>query len=175
MKDILDPKQTQVMVDIETLSLEKNAVIVSIGAVKFNIEKGILDTFIINIDPFDCKKLGLHIDPNTIAWWKEQPKEVSDLWKVDPQPLVYALTEFSLWYGSKSLPTWGNSASFDCGRLEEAFKAAGLPIPWVFRDECCYRTVAKLVDIPYVSSEKLHSAIEDAKAQTNHLLKILRS
>lgn len=174
-KNILDPEIEQYMLDLETLSLEPNAVIVSIGATKFTINDGIIDKFSVNIDPFDAKSHGLHIDPDTVAWWKGQPKEISDLWKVDPQPLRDALTKFCLWFGGKSLPIYGNSPSFDCIAIKESMKVTGIPCPWNFRDEVDYRTICKLIDIPFTKNDHLHSALDDAVSQTEHLLQILRS
>ena len=81
IRSIIDPYLEQIMVDLETISTANNAVIVSIGATRFTLHEGIIDKFSINVDPFDAKKYGLHIDPDTIAWWKKQPKEVSDLWR----------------------------------------------------------------------------------------------
>lgn len=175
MKDILDESQIQVMLDIETLSLEPNACIVSIGSVKFTLEDGVFDEFSVNTDPFDCKQIGLHIDPDTIAWWKKQDPAITALWKVDPQPLKTALLDFSTWFGTKSMPIWGNSPSFDCVVVKEAMKATGVSCPWTFRDECDYRTLCKLVTIPYTKPDDLHSALGDAKSQTTHLMKILKS
>lgn len=174
-KDIFDPKLVQYMLDLETLSLKPNACIVSIGCAQFSIEKGIIDTFSMNIDPFDAKQYGLDIDKDTIKWWQGQPTEISDMWKVNPQPLKDALVEFGLWFGGRSAPIYGNAASFDCVVLNSAFKAAGIPTPWNFRDEVCYRTICKMIDVPFDKDEEgLHCAVNDAVNQTKHLLKILR-
>jgi hypothetical protein len=175
MTDINDPDQRQVMVDLETLSLEPHAAIVSIGAVAFTLKDGIIDQFSINVDPFDGKNLGLHIDPETIGWWKKQPKEISDLWKVDPQPVKDALTAFCLWFGGRQQPIWGNSPSFDCVVLKESMKVTNTPCPWNFRNECDYRTLTKLIPIEFEKGDNAHSSVDDAIYQTNHLLKILRS
>jgi hypothetical protein len=175
MIDILDQEQEQFMVDLETLSLETNACIVSIGATKFTLKDGIMDTFGINIDPFDSRTYGLHIDPDTVAWWRKQDPAISDMWKKDPQPLKEALTKFCLWFGGRTAPIWGNSPSFDCIVIKEAMKATGVPCPWNFRDECDYRTLGKLIQVERDEATNLHSSVDDAIYQTNHLLKILKS
>lgn len=175
MVDIFDIEQDQVMLDLETLSLEPNACIVSIGATRFSIQDGIKDQFSVNIDPFDSKSYGLHIDKDTIAWWKKQDPAVSDMWKIDPQPLKEALTAFCLWFGGRSIPIYGNSPSFDCIAIKEAMKATGIPCPWNFRDETDYRTICKMVAVPFEKGDNAHSALHDAIYQTEHLLKILRS
>jgi hypothetical protein len=175
MIDIFDPAQEQVMVDLETLSLNPNACIVSIGATRFTIEDGIIDQFSVNVDPFDAKTYGLNIDPDTVAWWRKQDPAISDMWKVDPKPLKEALTAFCLWFGGRTIPIYGNSPSFDCVVLREAMKASGVPCPWNFRDETDYRTLCKVSPIEFEKSDNLHSALHDAIYQTKHLLKILQS
>lgn len=175
MIDINDPQQEQVMVDLETLSLRPNACIVSIGATRFTIADGITDQFSINIDPFDSKQYGAHIDKDTVAWWKTQDPAISDMWKVDPQPLKEALSAFCRWFGGRSIPIYGNSPSFDCVCLKENMYATGVPCPWNFRDETDYRTICKLLPMEYTKSANLHSSLHDAIFQTEHLLKILRA
>ena len=71
----IKPTDRQVVVDLETLSTRPNSCIVSIGAVAFNLQEAILDEFFINVDASDCRSHGLHIDRNTIEWWKKQSKE----------------------------------------------------------------------------------------------------
>jgi hypothetical protein len=175
MNNINDQDQLQIMLDLETLSLAPHAVIVSIGATKFTLKDGIIDTFSINVDPLDGRTLGLDIDPETINWWKDQPKEISDMWKVDPKPVKDALTAFCLWYGGKSLPIWANSPSMDCVVIKESMKVTNTPCPWNFRDECDYRTLNKLLPIEFEKGDKAHSSLDDAIYQTKHLLKIFAS
>jgi DNA polymerase III epsilon subunit-like protein len=175
MNNIFDPEQIQYMVDLETLSTETDSVIVSIGAVKFSLGEGIIDTFEINVDPFDGRRLGLHISKDTIDWWKKQPKEVSDLWKVDPQPVKTAMTEFCKFYGGKSLPIYGNSPQFDMMILKSSMKVTNIPCPWSHYDEIDYRTMCKMVSIPYEKGDTLHSALNDAITQAKHVIKILKS
>ena len=171
MTNITNPDQPMVMLDLETLSTQKNAVIVSISAVKFSLAEGITEKFKINVDPFSGKKLGLHIDPDTIAWWQKQDKAASDAWKINPETLQDALASFKKWYGTKSLPTWANSPSFQCMILQSSFSAIGQGTPWNFYDECCFRTVSKL--FPDVEFEKTGLSRYKLSEQTNHLIKLL--
>ena len=82
------------------MSVESNAAICSIGAVKFSIEDGILDTFYCTVDAADCKKMGLDISADTVRWWSKQPREVLEMLRKDNMPLQEALTKFSQWDGS---------------------------------------------------------------------------
>jgi exodeoxyribonuclease VIII len=175
MIDILDEEQIQVMVDLETLSLEPHAAIVSIGATKFTIKDGIHETFTVNVDPMDGKQLGLHLDAETIEWWKKQPKEISDLWKVYPLPVKEAMTRFANWFGGRRLPIWANSPSADCVWLKESMKVTNTPCPWHYRDECDYRTFSKVFIVDFEWGDKAHSSLDDAINQTNHLLKMMKT
>lgn len=165
---------TQVMVDLETMSTRPNAVVCSIGAVKFEVGQGITDKFYITVDAKDCKSLGLHISKDTVKWWSEQnPKALADLMK-NTVPLGVALAKFSEWYGTRSLPTWGCGSDFDNVILTSAYYALGRTQPWKFWDNRCYRTVKNLIQIPEAPREgTYHNALDDAIHQTNHLLKIL--
>ena len=165
-----------VMIDLETMSTSSNAAICSIGAVKFTIEEGIVDEFYCTVDASDCKNHGLHIDKETIKWWSNQPKNVLDELLKDNISLLDALTKFSKWYGEKSLPTWGCGAGFDNVILENAYKAVNLQRPWKFWDDRCYRTMKEIIKVEEPNREgTYHNALDDAKHQTEHLLRIFRS
>lgn len=165
-----------VMLDLETLSQKKTAAIVSIGATKFD-ESGIVDEFYININPLSCKEAGLHIQKETIDWWKQQKPEAYAALKDNRNSLEDALTKFSAWFGPKSLPTWGNGVSFDNVILENAYQSLGLNTPWKYYDERCYRTVVNLFGIAKIKQENRtlhHNALDDAKAQTINLLSLFK-
>lgn len=164
-----------VMIDLETFSTRSNAAIVSIGAVKFQDDQ-ILDTFYCTVDAMSCKQAGLHIDKETVAWWSKQSKEARDALLVDPQPLEQALNKFTAWFGTQSLPTWGNGAGFDNVIMENAYRAIGQKRPWLPWDDRCYRTMKNLVNIPIEKRDGVyHNALDDALTQTRHLIKILGS
>lgn len=176
-----DPKQYQVMVDIETLSTRGNAAILSIGATKFNIESGVIDTYYQNIDASSAKKYDRHVDKGTIEWWSRQNKQALKQLMIDTIPFERAINEFRDWYGTKSIPIWGNSAGFDVQILESAMYSIGHEKPpWLYWHIHCFKTATNLVG---VSNAKIraneddthHNALDDAISQTNTLVKILRS
>jgi hypothetical protein len=172
--DITDPEIEQVMLDIETMSTQPNAVIVSIGATKFSLSKGIIDTLSVNIDPADSRKYGLHICSETVDWWKKQDKDAIAAWRTNPQSLKNALNTFTEFYGSKSITIYGNSANFDVSILESSYKALNISVPWKFRDITDYRTICKLFpDVEVEYSGIKHGALSDAINQTNHLIKLI--
>jgi len=165
-----------VMIDLETMSTRSNAAICSIGAVKFTIESGIIDTFYCTIEAQSCKNYGLHFSKDTIEWWMKQNKEALKALTIDCISLDDALTKFKEWYGEKSLFTWGNGAGFDNVIMENAYFAIGNIRPWNWWDDRCYRTIKNIIVLPEDEREGVyHNALDDAIHQTKHLLKIMRS
>ncbi len=69
------------MIDIETLSTQPNAVICAIGAVFFEPSTGKTGpSFYQTIDPRTSQNRGAHISADTVMWWLRQDKEpISEL------------------------------------------------------------------------------------------------
>ena len=68
-----------VMLDLETFGTRPGCVIRSIGAIVFDpysTQTG--ETFYCNVTREDQERLGLHVDPNTEAWWGRQTKDARD-------------------------------------------------------------------------------------------------
>ena len=162
----------RVMVDIETLGLERGAAIVSIGAVRFNTN-GINGSFERSVSLSSCQDAGLTIDAETIEWWFSQddaPREQI----AGGVELVDALSAFTAWYGDVD-EIWANSPSFDCELLEAAYEAVGLEEPWDFWEERDVRTIASLPVAPDIEQEGTeHDAIDDARHQAHVVGKALR-
>lgn len=177
----MDKSQRQVMVDIETLSVRPYAAILSIGAVAFDVEQGVLDTFYVNVDANTCKDAGLHISKDTVEWWSKQSKEARQALTINPLPVTEALEKFADWFGNdKQTVIWGNGSAFDISIMESAYWNTGLSIPWSPWKVQCYRTVLNLVgvnnsQIRKSESDTHHNALDDAMSQTRTLLQILRT
>jgi exodeoxyribonuclease VIII len=163
-----------VMVDLETMSTRSNAAICSIGAVKWKGTE-IIDTFYCTIDLKTCKEAGMHISKDTVKWWSEQNKEALKELTRNNIPLVEALDKFRDWFGTKSLPVWGNGAVFDNTILANAYFITDQEPPWKCWDDRCYRTLKSLFNwIPADAREGVyHNALDDAIFQTKHAIKIL--
>jgi exodeoxyribonuclease VIII len=172
-------KHAHIMIDTETLSQHKNAVIVSIGACKFSFEKGIFDEFYINIDAKDSKKHGLHIDQSTIDWWMKQDKAARNAWMVDPQPLKFAMGELTNWIGDANHNFWAHGASFDYPILESSWEAVGMKPQWKYWNLNDSRTIMNIAGINNKTLRSnddtvYHNALEDSKAQTKVLIELLK-
>lgn len=167
-------EKSQIMVDLETLGTSSHAVILSIGAVRFQ-NGNIIDRFYRKIDPKSCTDAGLKIDATTVAWWMQQSDEARKEFSMPGKQLKDVLEEFSFWFSSP-VPVWGNGAAFDNVILRSAFGAAGIPCPWPFWLDRCYRTMKEvsLVSAP-LRQGVAHNALDDAVFQTLHLIAILKS
>lgn len=160
-----------VMIDIETLGTSTDAVILSIGATKFNADE-IIDTFAVAIDPSSCQQYGMKIDAGTVMWWMHPDRAAArqELLADEKVDIFSALDGFAQWFGDKSLPTWGNGASFDNVLVRAAFAKVNLPCPWAFWDDRCYRTMKNMYPESVMIREGTHhAALDDAVYQTKHL------
>jgi hypothetical protein len=167
--------KNHVMVDCETLSTHQNAVIVSIGAVKFSFEDGLKEEFLVNIDVKDSVKNGFHIEQSTVDWWKKQPLEVRQAWTKDPQPVKESIAAFNEFIGTDTKQLiWCLGAAFDFGIVRNHLERFDMKRNWAYWSECDVRTVFTLLGIRNDKIRKTqsgyHSALEDAKAQTLTLI-----
>jgi exodeoxyribonuclease VIII len=166
-----------VMLDIETWGTGNKALVVSLGACKFD-GNDILDKFHVAIDPVSAQAFGLEIDASTILWWLDPARdEARRNWlsheRVD---LVSALLGFHQWChdGNPTAAIWGNGSTFDNVILRSAFAAAGLEYPVKFRADQCYRTVKNRSTVKLVREGTHHNALDDAISQAKHLQAIWR-
>lgn len=162
---------TNIMGDIETLGTGRHALVLSIGACKFNATE-IVDKFHVAIDPVNAQALGLNIEAGTVMWWldPERAPAREQLLKHERHDLVTALHGFASWIGDADATLWGNGATFDNIVLRDAYAAAGLDYPIRFWNDACYRTIKnRRPDIKLVREGVHHDALDDAVSQAKHL------
>lgn len=153
---------TEVMMDLETLSIRPHAVILVISAIKFNrgetwseeiTEKELKnshDCFYIRIKIDSCVNIGFHIDPQTQKWWNNMKTDIKYEALENPARVTInkALILFKNWFGDgKRTKIWGNGSSFDCSILGEAYKRCGMEVPWKFWLERDLRTIMDLGEV----------------------------
>ena len=162
-----------VMVDIETMGTKSGSVILSIGAVQFDLKTGETGkTFEINISMDDSIKHGLKTDVSTIIWWMKQSDEARKRFTDRPGVgLIGALhmfSDFILKCGGEECEIWGNSARFDLGLLQDAYNKIDTKIPWHYRNERCVRTLYSLYPAAMMLIEfegTPHTPVDDCKHQ----------
>lgn len=169
----------EAMVDLETVGVSPGCALLSIGVVMFDLSaKTIGPTFYQAIDAESCVVRGLRKEPDTAAWWSNQSVEARAVWEdPDKLPLEEGLLKLTKWMGEqadrKILKVWGNGASFDQPVLTAAFNACALQVPWIFKNEMCYRTMSRFLPEVVVKDGGVHhNALDDAMYQTTRLLKM---
>lgn len=164
---------SHIMLDLETMGIVSNSIILTIGAIKFDpstdigpIEK--CDTFYRRINIESCRAVGLLSEEKTIKWWNSQDSSVKFEAIENPDRLVLTqvLLEFNKWFG-KSLKIWSHGNDFDCVILGNAYKACNLTPPWKFwntRDTLTLFDLAR-VNIKDFCQDNIHHALHDSYRQ----------
>jgi exodeoxyribonuclease VIII len=162
-----------VMLDLETLGTRQGSVITSIGAVKFDSD-GLGEEFYRNIEIESSLECGLTVDGGTIYWWLQQSEEARNRLCARPRDrLPEVLWEFDLFLKERNNIIWGNGSDFDNAMLSTAYSKCGMPLPWKYSNNRCYRTMKNMVpDVKLDFEGDKHNALDDAKHQARHLLKI---
>lgn len=163
----------RIVLDIETFGLTPGSVVTSIGAVR--IQDGIVgdDSFAINIDPVSCIDHDLKMDAQTVSWWFAQSPEAIAALQIDRKPLPDALAAFANWCLNPD-EVWGNGSDFDNAILSAAYKAAGMPTPWHYHANRCYRTIrAFCPEIEFRRIGLHHVGLDDARSEADHLVRCL--
>lgn len=173
-----------IMLDLETMGNGNNAAIVAIGACTFDprgegVGIHLADRFYAQISLKSAVEAGMQMDTSTILWWLKQSDAArkSTFDGNEIIPIGDACHRFSKWIeaigGVKDIAVWGNGATFDNIIIRSAFRAVKLPIPWDFRGDRCYRTVANLLPEDrrpaFVRSGTSHNALDDAVTQALYL------
>ena len=178
-----ETEKLECMVDLETLGQGNNAALLSIGACLFYPSGDGVDIhtnhrFEVFVKPQSCVEIGMKMDTSTVLWWMAPERgEARDVLMGKMEKAVHirdALHRFSAWLGSDK-PVWGNGATFDNVILRNAYNLAGIPCPWMFWNDRCYRTMKNVAPTVKMQREGTHhSAMWDAISQAKHLQAINR-
>jgi hypothetical protein len=164
------------MFDLETLDTKPSAVILSLGAIRFNpLEDGIDHndgrlSMRLEIDP--QSGMGRTISEDTIAWWATQSKEAQDAAFGDDNriPVIEAVEKFHKF-------VWGcdriwSQGSFDVNIMEHLYTSIQKPYTWQYWQVRDSRTLFDFVD-GAMDRTKHHDAVEDAIAQAEAVQRAL--
>jgi len=164
-----------VMLDLETLGTSAGCVILSIGAIPFDLSK----KFYEKISVQDSLTRGFHRSHDTVKWWDKQDplaKEEAFSGKFQAVTVLGAFSDYLRSFDDEIF-LWGNGADFDLPILAHYYDKLGMKRPWKPYNGRCYRTLKNLyresVPAPPFSGMK-HSAIEDAVHQATHAHMILK-
>lgn len=164
-----------VMIDLETLGTTADAVIMSIGAVEFELNGEIGRKFYRSVSIDSNLALDRKISESTLVWWLQQSAAAQRVFHEPKTPLETALVELVSWFpfhndgrGNNSTLVWSNGASFDIPMLEHAFLSVDMKAPWEFYNSRCMRTYKNLpgaADVERPMPKVAHRADDDALAQ----------
>lgn len=157
-----------VMIDLETLGVTADAVIMSIGAVQFEMDGAVGSRFYASISIDSNLAVGRKIDEQSLIWWMTQDAAARKVFEEPKTSIEAALFDLSEWFPEEAL-VWSNGASFDIPMLEHAYSALDLESPWKFYNARCMRTYKKLPGAngcDWIEPKVAHNALDDAMAQT---------
>ena len=176
----IESTRNALMVDIETMSTDNDAAILTIGVTAFdpygNDTEESLRAKSALFGPISIKsnqEEGRHIDGETVLWWMQQSEQArKSLVEGTPMQLKNALVKFAKWMGSvepKPTEIWANSPSFDLVILKSAFKQVNIIWPFFFSKERDLRTIKAIAypdnDMPEFSVGTAHDAVDDTIKQ----------
>ena len=166
------------MIDLETLSTEPDAVILTVGGVKFDpythIEPPQGMYFRVDVD--SQTSMGRDVMQFTLDWWAEQPKEISEeaLSDKDRISLSKMVKTINKWAVGVDV-FWCQGPLFDYAILQNIYKQLGHPVPWQYWQIRDSRTLFNLV--PRDPNEKrtgMHNALEDCYFQARKVQKVYK-
>lgn len=165
------------MFDLETLDTKPSAVILSLGAVKFDPRQQGIDpnaerlSIRFNIDHQTA--VGRTVSESTLEWWGQQSKEAqeaafSDDNRVSLDEAVERFHKF-VWNSER---IW-SQGSFDVNIMEHLYTSLNRPYAWQYWQVRDSRTLFDFVD-GQLDRTKHHDAVEDAIAQAEGVQRALR-
>jgi len=164
------------MLDIETLATGPNAVMLTIGAIRFdpfsddsNSFDGdviTMDTFYRRVDPESFTWPEAHIDDGTLEWWSKQSAEVREeaFTELDRHDIRVVMQDLFKWMQQGYHSVWANGPAFDIVILETINKHIERGNPWKYWQVKDARTVYGLVKHER-PNPRLHHALWDCWSQ----------
>ena len=155
------------MVDIETTDVLPSAIVLTVGAVKFNPCS--------SDEPFDKREWRLEIDAqdakgrtssdSTMEFWARQPPEVQEaaFGEEGRVPLIKFFEEFNQWIGGSKY-VWAQHPQFDFIILKDLYGQFDHHYNWPFWAEQDSATLFNLMPVSPLKgvNKALHNAAEDA-------------
>ena len=165
------------MIDLETLSTNPNAVVLTVGAVKFepHTQMKLYDEMYFRVDVDSQTALGRHVMQETLDWWGQQPNEVanealSDSNRIQLQDVLKNINKFSVGVDV----FWCQGPLFDYAILQNLYTQMEQPVPWQYWQIRDSRTLFNLVPRESEKRIGLHNALEDCKFQARKVQKVYR-
>lgn len=156
------------MLDIETLDTLPEAVILTIGAVKFDpFSDFIGDGLYIKPDVDEQSAKGRTINEDTVNWWMTQAEDVREEAlsmddRISVEEMYRQLNRFLV--GAENV--WAQGPVFDMVILANIYRQYSWPTPWQYWQVRDSRTLFGVHGDPRVKGKAgLHNALEDCVSQ----------
>lgn len=164
------------MFDIETLDTTPTAVILSLGAVKFNPKLQTvpdeMPKLLLKFDIDAQTAMGRTISEDTIAWWSSQPASIQEeaFGEEGRTPLAEAIDQFHkfVWNSDR---VWSQGC-FDVVIMENLYRMVGRTPPWAYFHIRDSRTLFDFID-GKMDRSKHHDALQDALEQARAVQRAL--
>ena len=166
------------MIDLETLSTNPNATILTVGGVKFDphniVEPSQGMYFKVDVDSQTSQ--GRDVMEDTLNWWATQPEEIREeaLGDKDRISLEEMIKTINKWSVGVDV-FWCQGPLFDYAILQDIYKQLGHPVPWKYLQIRDSRTLFSLVPKdPNEKREDLHNALADCYFQAKKVQKVYK-
>lgn len=168
--------KSNVMIDIEGLGCSDNALIVSIGAVRFD-SKGLGEEF---YTPCFHQQSERAMDISTVKWWMSQSDGARAVFQEkDVKSLKEALIDLKAFI-EPSDKVWANGVNYDMGILQHAYISHKYRIPWKYPNIMCMRSIRAIYPelndlmkkIRADNPGKHHDALFDSICQAQALVEL---
>ena len=168
--------KNHIMLDLETLSVNPNAVILQIGMCRFDPMTGDTgDEFEKTIDLDSSLRAGFDVDASTIQWWQHQ-EEKARLSVFNGDMAI----ETAMWetrYFISECPHIWSHATFDFVLLMNHFRRFNIKPP-SYRSAHDIRTLIELAggleNMKYPKVGTTHTALDDCKYQVQYVSDLYR-
>ncbi len=170
---------THATIDIETLGISPDTVVLTIGGIKFDPmeDDGLHSEFYYRLNADEQIDMGRTVDEKTLEWWETQSEEVKAeaLDTNDRIPVEETLKALNKWLVGVD-KIWCQGPVFDIGILENLYKQIGLHHNWQFYIIRDSRTLFSLMDkdprkeIDFTA----HNALADAIVQSLCIQKVYK-
>lgn len=167
------------MLDLETLSTDSNALVTTISAVQFDKKTGeIGKEFEIGLRWDEQQSKGASLDVKTIEWWLTQSKDAQKTMMRKRQVNVNeALQSFNSWIGESfsnefnAVKLWGNGVGFDNTILRSLYKRHDVEfvLPyWCDNDVRTWVSIKGINPREFEFEGVKHRGIDDCKHQIKY-------
>lgn len=156
------------MIDLETLSTENNAIVTQLGWAMFDPSASeVAKSGVFHLNIGEQVKRGLDMSWDTVSWWFEQDEEARrNMVRKERISVDHALNNFSGAVADFQIVAgvWSHGAMFDLVVLANLYKAFDRKVPWNFRLARDTRTLFALAgkDFIVTPNPRKHLAEQDA-------------